>query len=104
MIKVETKFGGNCIEVSGTLSVLEADTVTILRGIYECIKEKDAKAAEEYKETMSHDLIRCAFPPEEIARSVIDALSGERGVDLLKKFMRVMIAEAGEEQEDEADD
>lgn len=49
MIKATTNKGETKLEIDGTFVELMADTVTLVKGLYDCISEKDEHSGELFK-------------------------------------------------------
>lgn len=60
MIKLTTKKGATEVTICGTPSELGADTLCIIRSVYNGIKEEDERAGKMFKETLI-DNIEKAF-------------------------------------------
>ena len=61
MIEVKTKLGKTEVSISGSLPMLCTDTTQIVKAIHEAIRQRDEKAADEYKVAMEQNLCKMAF-------------------------------------------
>ena len=82
MIDVKVENGEATISASGSIEVLLADTITIVKAIHEAVIEQDEKLGETYKNLIQED-IRLAFMSEkeletekkELEKSVLNLFS-----------------------------
>lgn len=76
MIKVETKMGTTDITVDGDLTMLRADTCSIVRSILRTITEENKIAGQEYEKFVRKDLATLVLDgvpkPEDVKHKQVD--------------------------------